>query len=317
MTKQFFCPPCDAESAHGLVGEYDSEEFHRKYSIYECERCCSKRSHPFLTDAELTEYYTDEGIMGAGKYEKWRGKYKYIHHWINGRIKVHGIRVVEIGSSSGNLLRYFKEHSDCEVLGVELSSRCREYSENINGVPVFPSTFEDYVREHEQEADLVVMIHAFEHIPEPVALLQSITASLRDRGYIYIEIPNSRMIDWDLLKNISNPLCIPFHSYLYNQKSIRALLENQGFNVVAERRWSRKEDTGSVSISIAEFIRRSFENALGKTAPARYLSGGGRALVRFYPIRVLLTVLFMLLNKSTTIAVLARKSGPVDPQHFC
>ena len=289
------------------MGEYVSEEFHRRYSIYECESCRTKRTYPFLTDAELREYYTDEDIVGSEKYEKWRGKYKYIHDWINGRFNIHGMRVVELGSNSGNLLRYFKEHSDCDVLGVELSSRCREYSEKVNGVSVFPSTFEDFAQQHEQEADLVVIIHTFEHIPEPIPLLHSITASLRDQGYLYIEIPNSQMIDFDLLKNISNPLCVPFHSYLYNQKSIRALLENHGFTVVAQRRWSRKEDTGSVSMAFAEFIRRTFEKALGKTALARYLSGGGRALVRFYPIRVLLAVFFMLLNKSSSIAVLARK----------
>lgn len=307
MEKTFWCPPCDAEALHTLVGAYESEEFGRRYEIYECGVCATKRPDPFLTDAELTEYYTDEQVTGAGRYEKWIGKYRYIHDWIDRRVDLRGMRVVEIGSNSGNLLRYFKEESACDVVGVELSSACKAYSEEVNAVPVFERTFEDFAEQHKEAADLVAMSHVFEHIPQPVALLTAIASSLRAKGYLYIEIPNARMVQFHFMKDIGNPLCIPFHSYLYTLDSLSTLLERHGFSVVARRKWSRKEDAGVLSTNIADRFRHAVHRVLGDGRVAIAISRVGKGIVRFYPIRLLVAYAFRLTNQSTTVALLAQK----------
>jgi SAM-dependent methyltransferase len=301
------------ETTHQFIKNHISEEFNSKFAIYECEDCRTKRTYPFLTDEQLSNYYTEEEILGAGKYKKWRKKYKYIHDWINNKIDTYEIKIVEIGSNSGNLLRYFKEHSNCDVLGIELSSQCKKYSEEINNVPVFDDLISKLNLKRQIKADLIIMVHLFEHIPDPITFLKEASSILNDNGYAYIEIPNSYMIDFELLGDTSNPLCIPFHSYIYNMDSICSLLEKNNFEVISKRYWSRKEDGGSITSAYARYFRNTIYSKFGDNTLSKSLSKLIKGVIRFYPNRYLLGYYYSKINKSSTIAVLCKKSNLSAP----
>jgi len=301
------CPVCKRESTHDKLRDHVSEEFGTTFEILECTGCGTRRTHPFLTDQQLNDYYTNEEIAGGGKYFKWQGKYRYIHDWVAKRVNVQGKRIVEVGSNAGNLLRYFKEYSQCDVTGIEFSTACVEYSENENGVPVFCGPLDQYRVSVKEKADLVVLVHVFEHITEPVSFLRDVHAVLNDDGSVYIEIPNARMIDFDLLGDIANPLCIPFHAYLYQMDSLTRILEQNGFKVVAKRYWSRKEDGGSITGSIAHHYQNKIPAKFGENIFSKVLAKTIKLIVRFYPNRFLIGYYFSKRNKSTTIACLCRK----------
>ncbi|MFH1161001.1 MAG: class I SAM-dependent methyltransferase [bacterium] len=311
--KPFFCPPCTSETWHRFIRNHVSEEFNTPFAIYECTECGTKRTHPFLTDEQLSNYYTEEEISGAGLYERWRKKYKYIHDWINKTLDTSGLSILEIGSSSGNLLRYFKENSNCEVVGIELSAPCKHYSEEVNQVPVFNDSLSQFRIIRPGKVDLVIMVHLFEHIPDPVSYLKEVASVLKEKGYVYIEIPNSYMIDFDLLDEPANPLCIPFHSFIYNMASLSVLLERNQFTVIAKRHWSRKEDGGTITSSYAEYFRRRISGKFGNNFLSKFLSGLMKGVIRFFPNRYLLGYYYSKLNKSTTIAVLCRKNRESAP----
>ena len=245
--------------------------------------------------------------MGEGKYHQWRGKYKYIQEWIHRRIDIQGMKVVEIGSNSGNLLRYFREHSNCNVLGIELSTKCKEYSESVNQVPVFNGPVEQFRWQHKEPADLMIMVHVLEHIPEPRNFLEQVRSMLKPGGYVYIEIPNAYMIDFDLVGDFSNPLRIPFHSFIYNLDSVTSLLEKNGFRILAKRSWSRKEDGGSITSAYAKHFRHRLEQGLGNNWVARGLGTLIKGVVRFYPNRYILGYYYSRCNRSSTIAVLGQR----------
>ena len=102
------CPVCNRDTEIQVRSTVYSDVFKREYEVRECTVCHTKECHPQLTDADLKEYYTEEEIVGAGKYEKWNGKYRYIYEWITRHLPEKG-SVIEIGCNSGNQLRYFKE----------------------------------------------------------------------------------------------------------------------------------------------------------------------------------------------------------------
>ncbi len=317
MNREFPCPSCNTETPHRFIFTHTSRVFDCGFDVYECEDCGTKRTDPFLTDRQLNDYYTDEAIMGAGRYREWRKKYKYIHDWIAGRITTRAKGVVEIGSNSGNLLRYFKEHSNCDVLGVELSTRCREYSEQTNGVPVFGGLVSRLGAEMERKTDLVIMVHVLEHMSDPITFLRDVFSILDADGHIYVEIPNSRMIEFELLGDDMNPLCIPFHSFIYNMRSACSLLENNGFEVVSRRHWSRKEDGGAITKAYARYLRNRIYDSLGSNLLSACLGWLARRVVRFYPNRYLLGYYYRRKGKSTSIAVLCRKKPPFRGRLQC
>jgi len=309
MHKHFFmCPVCERETDHQKLRDHASEEFGSTFEILECTGCRTRRTHPFLTDHQLSEYYGDEEIAGAGKYFKWQGKYRYIHDWVTKRVDIHGKRIIEVGSNGGNLLRYFKEYSKCDVTGIEFSAACKEYSEKENGVPVFRGPLDQYRQSVKEKVSLVVLVHVFEHITDPVGFLRDVHDLLNDGCCVYIEIPNARMIDYELLGDIANPLCIPFHAYLYHMDSLTKILEQNKFKVIAKRYWSRKEDGGSITGSIAHYFNHKIPAKFGANVFSRVLAKTFKLMVRFYPNRYLFGYYFSRVNKSTTIAVLCRKA---------
>ena len=311
----FLCPPCGCESPHSLFKIQYSDEFKSSFTIYECDKCGTKRMHPFLTEKQIRDYYVDEEIVGEGKYRKWRKKYRYIHNWINQVIPLRKFKVIEIGSNSGNLLRHFKEQSQCEVLGIELSEKCKAYSENVNNVPVFNGNLDDFLSHHRQKADLILMVHLFEHLTDPDDSLEKLASIIKENGFVYVEIPNSNAIEIHLLKDISNVMCVPFHPYFYNMESLCNLLEKHNFRVIKKRYWSRKEDGGSITNSLATYCRYKINIFFRNNLLGKLLGKVIKALIRFYPNRHLLGYFFSRMNKSGSIAVLAKKcSGDLDPE---
>lgn len=307
MNSRFLCPSCSIETEHSVIGNHYSDALSQEFSIYSCNHCKTLMTHPFLTTQQIDEYYQDEEINGKDKYVRWNRKYRYIHDWIKKSINLDKLKVLEIGSNSGNLLRYFKENSACDVIGLELSDQCKEYSENVNDVKVYSDWLANFIKEEDFRANLVLMIHTFEHITDPVSILNEIDTVLTEDGYLYIEIPNARMIELDIVPE-ENPLCIPFHAYLYNMNSLCAVLTKNGYDIVKKRYYSRKEDGGAMSSALARYVKNKVTGLLGNNILSTVISALFKALIRFYPNRLLVGYIFSKLNKATTIAVLCKKS---------
>jgi len=307
MNLKYFCPPCDKKTKYTEIKKHYSEEFQYEFSILECTECKTLMTHPFLTTEQLDDYYQDEEINGEGKYRRWKKKYRYIHNWINKFVNLENINVVEIGSNSGNLLRYFKETSNCKVLGIELSKKCKSYSESINKVPVFNDYLSKYNQIYHEKTDLALLVHTFEHILEPDKFLEELKTIIKNNGHIYIEIPNGRMKEFELLADIANPLCIPFHSYLYNMDSVESILTKHGFTTIAKRYYSKKEDGGSITNAYVLYMKNFLKKLLGDNILATILSGVIKPFIRFYPNRFIISYIMSKFNKSGSIAILCKK----------
>lgn len=74
-----------------------------------------------------------------------------------------------------------------------------------------------------RKANLVTMIHSFEHMTDPVGVLRKIGSEiLMENGFIFVEVPNLH----------GAPLCDPTHMFMYSKDSLRYVLELGGFEVI-------------------------------------------------------------------------------------
>jgi SAM-dependent methyltransferase len=287
------------------AGSTRSDVFHKEYSLVRCDGCGTGICDPQITDEELHDYYGDEEIVGAGKYQAWIKKYRYIYDWIvrrSGRLQ----SVFEIGCNSANQLRYFRERG-WQTLGFEFSRACQDYARDKNGVEVVGELLSDYhSRQPEQRFDLALLIHTFEHITSPAALLTDIRSMLKSGGLLYIEVPNADSLTYRLMARYENIMCLPYHAYLYTQESLKALLRNHGFDIVAERSCSMKEDGGHLTAVLARWVRLRLIARLGDNRWSRTLANVLRRLIRFYPNRRVLTYILAWRRQSVSFAILAR-----------
>ncbi len=300
-----YCPVCEMEVKGTIVLSHESDVFRKHYHLVRCPKCRTGICDPQLTDDDLETYYTEEEVVGAGLYEKWLKKYRYIYNWIEPYTAGPG-RAAELGCNSANQLRYFHERG-WDVLGFEFSRECQEYAGRVNDVEVTGATLAQFNAEHpEQKFDLFLLIHTFEHITNPSTLLADLKQSLTANGLLYIEIPNVDSWTYKWLGEFDNVARLPFHSFLYTQQSLRTLLQRHGYEIVAERPYSLKEDGGLLTRSLEQSVRFRLRRRFGDNVISRAFGTVLKSLIRFYPNRLLLTKLAGRKGKSGSFALLAR-----------
>ncbi|UWZ85291.1 class I SAM-dependent methyltransferase [Occallatibacter riparius] len=137
-------------------------------------------------------------------------------------------RVLDVGSGYGVFLSQMKRDG-WEVYGVEpdceAAARGRQEGLNIFGGFIeqaqFPSDYFDYVRSN----------HSFEHVHNPRELLREMRRVIKPTGYLFIGVPNVRGLAARIFGTYWWYLGAPVHTFGYCPRTLRALLESEGFSV--------------------------------------------------------------------------------------
>jgi SAM-dependent methyltransferase len=96
---------------------------------------------------------------------------------------------LDVGCSSGILLKTFRSHYNCRIIGVEPGDTYRKYAQS-QGLTVYPDLAEVKTAGGER-FDLISMAHVLEHIPDPKTYLTELREQHSARGgYLLIEVPN-------------------------------------------------------------------------------------------------------------------------------
>jgi 2-polyprenyl-3-methyl-5-hydroxy-6-metoxy-1,4-benzoquinol methylase len=98
-------------------------------------------------------------------------------------------RCLDIGCSTGLILKHFQVQLGCHPVGIEPDNAYRSYAEG-QGLTVYAS-LDELEMALEERFDLVVMSHVLEHLPDPVGYLSHLRESvLTPGGSILLEVPN-------------------------------------------------------------------------------------------------------------------------------
>jgi len=115
-------------------------------------------------------------------------------------------------------------------IGVETSDQPRGYATNTLGLKVLSTEFDRQQFEGEC-ADAVTLWHVIEHIPDPMETIGHIRSVLKPGGVLAIACPNISSVSAKITKHEWLWLGFPFHLYQFSPKSLRTLLEKEGFEV--------------------------------------------------------------------------------------
>lgn len=96
-------------------------------------------------------------------------------------------KIVEIGCSEGYLLYKLKSNGYRNLTGIEPGPQADSISQDV--IRVVKGYF-DADTFGKESVDCFVMMHVFEHFPDPFAILSSIKKQLSKNGSIIIEVPN-------------------------------------------------------------------------------------------------------------------------------
>ena len=194
-----------------------------------------------------------------------------------GKFKPSGT-LLDIGSGKGDFISLAKKNG-YEAKGIEPSPRFCEYALATYGVQVEQGYLGQGEHFKGKHFDVITLFHVLEHVGSPQEFLAIISQYLQDDGVVYIEVPNANAtILWiaDRVFRLFrkpwssrlSPLHAPFHSIGYSPKSIRYLLEKNGFELIYADTYSGKvrgydtEGRISMVVSLAKNILLSIVNLL-------------------------------------------------------
>jgi len=142
--------------------------------------------------------------------------------WLDklGRLRETG-ECLDIGCGNGAFLQaYSRTNPGWRMTGLELDARnkaCVESIPRVTHLHVGP------IGSLDQKFDLIVMIHALEHIPNPVAFLRSLLERLNPEGRLLIQVPDLSASPFDLL--------IADHCSHFSAASLDRVVRSAGYKV--------------------------------------------------------------------------------------
>ncbi len=143
-------------------------------------------------------------------------------------------RLLDVGCGNGALLDAFiAQNAGWSLVGTELNEKYRPIVESIQGVEaLYTCPPEDIPGNF----DLIVLMHALEHIPEPTQLLAKLADKLSADGRLLVEVPDHLQNPFDLL--------IADHCTHFTRTTLAELIQRSGFNIdLAANDWLPKELT--------------------------------------------------------------------------
>ena len=130
-------------------------------------------------------------------------------------------KLLDVGCGNGSFLRAFRNtNKDWYLVGLELDDRNKLLIETIPDTKLLVKP----ITEIDETFDAVVMVHALEHIPDPVQYLEKLSAVLVPEGFLLIEVPNFEKSPFDIL--------IADHCTHFTSKLLRGVVEAAGFEVI-------------------------------------------------------------------------------------
>lgn len=311
------CPVCDA-TAGRLRYRVDRTRLH----IAECGTCGLASLHPRPTPAEIESFYPPNyyGATGA-KFQPLVEKLVRIVGARRARLLAKGLepgaRVLDIGCGRGVLLSSLADRG-LETHGFEISDYAAEGADPRVQLRIGSNLAEvDYPDGH---FDLVVLWHVFEHMPDPVETLREIRRILKPGGRVVIAVPNHGSLQSRCTGRHWFHLDPPRHLFHYSARTLRQLLDREGFAPEAAHHFSlRQNPFGWVQslLNAAGSPRNGLYASLLRKSDSKRLFGWWTRLgfrLAYWigmPVALGVSLLTTLLRSGATVSIVART--PVEP----
>ncbi len=213
------------------------------YIVLKCNECNLMWSYPMPTEEELTVHYNSyyerrfQKILNSSlKFFRDIITFKYIreYYFLKNTMKYSHIKkFLDYGCGEGEMLLIGKKFG-WNCTGTEYSKELSDKYNKLGIKVVVARDFQNSTLE-QNNFDLILFKHLFEHLKEIPLFLNQAKKYLRKNGLIAIKTPSNTSLraktktaNWHYV----NP---PEHLWSFNPHNFKLLLENNGFEVLRIR----------------------------------------------------------------------------------
>lgn len=254
-----------------LCGQISKWKFGlRDFDFFRCQKCDLLFVHPVYDAHEIyDESYFNGGTHGFGfsNYETDKlasSNYLFkLLRWARQEITTPKPRLLDVGAANGFFLTICAGEG-VEAEGIEISREAVEWAKKL-GRKVTCSTVEDFKTDNKYE--IVSALDVLEHISQPVQFIQTVRGLLTERGIFLINVPNEGSISAKLSRKKWHALLPPEHWFYFNKKSLRQILESNGFEVINMKSISKSFSLSYIFLTVVnspqipQILRKLFSSA--------------------------------------------------------
>jgi SAM-dependent methyltransferase len=216
------CPVC---SHPDLMRQWEVDG----YTIAKCRSCSLVFVQNKLTIEELSTYYAsfEDDAYDSDNVECLTHYYRKLGDVIRERFPQPG-KLLDVGCSRGWFLDTM---NDWECHGNEITTNYGATARERFGDRIFIGPFDDYPL-RENYFDVITLQDVFDHIRDPLPMLQKCLRLLRPGGMIAIKVHNISCLYARLTGSQFYAVIPPSHLFYYDKKTLALTLSNAGFQVV-------------------------------------------------------------------------------------
>jgi len=242
--EQVACPLCDSRSYITVRKGIDYLFSQKEFLIVRCMVCGVHFTNPRVKRNQIGPYYPSDYLpsIKAKRFRKDNNIKRRLVSLLGGvhievmrTLKRNNVKtVLEIGPGNGSLLYYLRDHG-LKVFGVDTDIK------NVQGIldegiPCYHGDLNEVMDHIElKKVDAVILCHVFEHLYDPRKTLENIYAMLNNKGLMYLSVPNCKSNEAKIFGKYWRGYDLPRHIVHYDEKTIRAVLDEAGFDVLALR----------------------------------------------------------------------------------
>lgn len=160
-------------------------------------------------------------------------RHHYVGAFLDQHVPLRKKEVVDIGAGTGGFLRVL-DYYGADALGIEPSpENC-----NMHTGRSFCGTVEEYFSIGTENFDVVSILWTLENTADPAGMLQEAWDLLADDGHVVVATGSRLLVPFKKPMNMYiGPNTADNHATRYSANTLRGMLHENRFEVVAENRW--------------------------------------------------------------------------------
>ncbi len=248
-----------------------SKKGEKSFKIFKCKKCGLFYSNSISKWDNLKDVYSNYEIP-----YQWEYGSDFFNRKITtlvSSVTPPGGKVLEVGCGYGKILADL-EKKGFEVVGVEASSCACEHIRREYNFPVYEGMIETYLDSFSNQSpfNTIVALNVIEHLRNPYETLRKFNRILIQGGYVVIIVPDVALaLLFGKIKKLlhkpdpygiesgsdKGPIAFnsPGHLFFFSRKTLRALIERVGWEVIEHKHAPYVLSGGRSSLKLKDLLK--------------------------------------------------------------